>query len=166
MQIAAFTNAGLRANWLVMKTTYDFDRFVAAQDAVYDRVLAELKQGRKASHWMWYIFPQLVGLGRSQTSQFYAIADRDEAAAYLAHPVLGQRLIQCTKLAIHHAADGTEAIFGDVDALKFHSSVTLFSRVKGASPVFEAGLYAFYGGVGDQQTLRMLRIAFIETLDD
>ena len=149
-----------------METTYDFDRFVAAQDAVYDNVLTELDKGRKTSHWMWYVFPQLEGLGRSQTSQFYAIADRDEAAAYLEHPVLGKRLIQCTKLAIKHRADGAEAIFGGVDALKFHSSITLFSRVKGASPVFESALFGFYGGIGDQQTLRMLRIAYIETLDD
>ena len=149
-----------------METTYDFDRFVAAQDAVYDNVLTELEKGRKTSHWMWYVFPQLEGLGRSQTSQFYAIADRDEAAAYLEHPVLGKRLIQCTKLAIKHRADGAEAIFGRVDALKFHSSITLFSRVKGASPVFESALFGFYGGIGDQQTLRMLRLAYIETLDD
>ena len=148
-----------------METHYDFDRFVSAQDAVYDSVLAELDKGRKASHWMWYIFPQLEGLGRSQTSQFYGIADRGEAAAYLAHPVLGKRLIQCTKLAIKHRADGAEAVFGGVDALKFHSSITLFSRVKGASPVFESALFGFFGGIGDQQTLRMLRIAYIESLD-
>ncbi|HHI69813.1 MAG TPA: DUF1810 domain-containing protein [Rhodobacteraceae bacterium] len=148
-----------------METHYDLDRFVKAQDAVYDNVLAELSQGRKASHWMWYVFPQLLGLGHSQTSQFYGLNGRDEATAYLAHPVLGKRLIQCTKLAIKHCADGAEAVFGGVDALKFHSSITLFSRVKGASPVFESALFGFFGGIGDQQTLRMLRIAFIESLD-
>ncbi len=148
-----------------METHYDFDRFVSAQDAVYNNVLAELEKGRKASHWMWYVFPQLEGLGHSQTSQFYGIADRDEAAAYLAHPVLGKRLIQCTKLAIKYRADGAETVFGGVDALKFHSSITLFSRVKGSSPVFESALFGFFGGIGDQQTLRMLRIAYIESLD-
>ena len=148
-----------------MKLAYDFDRFVTAQDAVYADVVAELRAGRKSSHWMWYIFPQLLGLGRSQRSQFYGITDREEAAAYLQHPVLAARLKECTELAIDHAAGGAERLFGQPDDLKFQSSITLFSRVKGADPVFQQALDVFFGGVGDTETLRQLRIAFIESLD-
>lgn len=148
-----------------MKLAYDFNRFVTAQDAVYADVVAELRAGRKSSHWMWYIFPQLLGLGRSQRSQFYGITDREEAAAYLQHPVLAARLKECTELAIDHAAGGAERLFGQPDDLKFQSSITLFSRVKGADPVFQQALDVFFGGVGDTETLRQLRIAFIESLD-
>lgn len=147
-----------------MELAYDFDRFITAQDAVYGDVIAELHSGRKSSHWMWYIFPQLLGLGRSQRSQFFGITDRAEAAAYLQHPVLAARLKECTELAIRHAAGGAELLFGQPDDLKFQSSITLFSRIKGADPVFQQALDAFYGGIGDTETLRMLRIAFIESL--
>ncbi len=147
-----------------MEMTYDFDRFVTAQDAVYDTVLAELKAGRKETHWMWYIFPQIQGLGESQTSAFYAISGKAEAQAYLAHPVLGPRLVACTRAALAHAEKGPRAVFGTPDDLKFQSSLSLFSRAKPCDPVFEAALNGFFGGVACQPTLETLRIAFIESL--
>ncbi len=147
-----------------MDIVFDLDRFISAQEPVYDTALGELRNGRTESQWMWYIFPQIEGLGYSQTSVFYAIGDRTEAAAYLAHPVLGPRLVECTSAALAHAAAGALALFGSPDDLKFHSSITLFSRVKGADPVFSAALDAFFGGIGDEKTLKTLRIAFIESL--
>ena len=148
-----------------MDIQYDFERFVTAQDLVYDTVLRELKNGRKESHWMWYIFPQIEGLGYSETSAFYAITDKDEAKAYLAHPVLGQRLVECTSLALAHAASGASTLFGEQDDRKFQSSISLFSRAKPCDPVFEQALNAFFGGVACQPTLETLRIAYIRSLD-
>ena len=145
---------------------FDFDRFIAAQDAVYASVTRELEQGRKESHWMWYIFPQIDGLGYSQTSMFYALSGKDEAAAYLAHPVLGPRLIECTALACKHAGKGAKHLFGAPDDLKFQSSVSLFSRAKPSHPIFAEALDMFFGGVACQATLETLRIAFIKSLDD
>lgn len=145
---------------------YDFERFVSAQDAIYPQALAELRAGRKSGHWMWFVFPQIAGLGLSQKSMFYAISDRAEAAAYLAHPVLGPRLAECTALANLHAKAGAEALFGQPDDLKFQSSMSLFSRVKTADPIFRHALDVFFGGVGDQNTLEILRIAFIASLDE
>jgi len=147
-----------------MDIQYDFDRFVTAQNAVYKTALAELKAGRKESHWMWYIFPQIEGLGHSQNATFYAISGKEEAKAYLAHPVLGPRLIECTKAALAHAANGAPALFGHPDDLKFQSSLSLFSRAKPCDPVFEAALNAFFGGVACQPTLETLRIAFHKSL--
>jgi uncharacterized protein (DUF1810 family) len=111
---------------------FDLARFVAAQAPVYGDVVAELKAGRKASHWMWFIFPQAAGLGTSAMSVRYAIGSRDEARAYLAHPVLGPRLRECTALVEKLAEGGTlEGIFGAVDAMKFRSSMTLFAEAEG-----------------------------------
>jgi uncharacterized protein (DUF1810 family) len=149
-----------------MDIQYDFDRFVTAQDAVYETALAELKAGRKKSHWMWYIFPQIEGLGVSQTSAFYAISGKDEAKAYLAHPVLGPRLIECTKATLPHADRGGESLFGQPDYIKFQSCLSLFSRAKPCDPVFETALNAFFGGVACQPTLETLRIAFYESLSE
>ncbi len=147
-----------------MDIQYDFDRFVTAQNAVYETVLAELKAGRKETHWMWYIFPQIEGLSHSQTSAFYAISGKAEAAAYLAHPILGQRLVECTKATLPHAPNGALALFGSPDDLKFQSSISLFSRAKPCDPIFEEALNAFFGGVACQPTLKTLRIAFIKSL--
>ncbi len=147
-----------------MDIVFDLDRFVTAQGPVYETAVAELRNGRKEGHWMWYVFPQISGLGVSQTSIFYAIGDREEAAAYLAHPVLGPRLVECTRLALAHADKGAPALFGHPDDLKFQSSLSLFSRVKGADPVFQQALDAFFGGIGDEKTLKILRVAFIESL--
>lgn len=147
-----------------MDIQYDFDRFITAQNAVYETVLAELTSGRKTSHWMWYIFPQIEGLGYSQTSAFYAISGKEEAKAYLGHPVLGARLIECTKAALPHAAGGAAALFGSPDDVKFQSSLSLFSRAKPCDPVFEEALNAFFGGVACQPTLETMRIAFQQSL--
>ena len=108
---------------------HDLARFITAQEAMIDRVRAELRAGRKASHWMWFVFPQIVGLGRSETARFYAIRTQEEAAAYLAHPVLGSRLVECTRLVNAVEGSTAEQIFGQVDAMKFHSCMTLFAHV-------------------------------------
>jgi uncharacterized protein (DUF1810 family) len=135
----------------------DLDRFVTAQDPVFDRVLEELAAGRKRTHWMWFIFPQLAGLGRSDTARFYAIAGLDEARRYLAHPLLGPRLVRCTELVV--AVEGRTAhdIFGSPDDLKFRSSMTLFMQPAGAPAIFAAALDKYFAAEPDQATLALLR---------
>ncbi|MTD99805.1 DUF1810 family protein [Paracoccus sp. YIM 132242] len=122
------------------------DRFTEAQDGPYDIALAELRQGRKQSHWMWFIFPQLRGLGRSAMSHHYGIADLDEARRYLAHPVLGPRLIACAEAVLAHGNLPAERIMGGIDAEKLRSSATLFAAVENAPPVFRRILDTFYDG--------------------
>jgi len=134
----------------------DLTRFVAAQDGVYRQAIAELRAGAKRSHWMWFIFPQIAGLGQSTMSRTYAIADADEARAYLAHPVLGPRLIKATE-AVTAAQGSAEAIFGGIDAVKLRSSMTLFAAVAEAPAPFRAALARFFDGVEDAATLRLLR---------
>ncbi len=130
-------------------------RFVEAQSNSFATALAELRSGRKQSHWMWYVFPQIAGLGRSPTAIFYAIADAGEARAYLAHPLLGPRLIDAVAAAI--AAPGSaEAIFGAVDAMKLRSSLTLFAAVADDPAPFRQGLTRFFGGQDDPATLARL----------
>ena len=131
------------------------DRFVAAQAPVYAAALAELRRGRKTSHWMWFVFPQLAGLGRSETARFYGIAGLAEARAYLAHPVLGPRLGECTVAILGHAGQPADAILGGIDALKLCCSMTLFEAA-GGDPVFAACLDAFHGGHRDPATLQLL----------
>lgn len=133
----------------------DLDRFVAAQASTHDRALAELRAGRKASHWMWFVFPQIAGLGRSDTARFYAIRDRAEARAYLAHPLLGPRLHAATAAAIAAPGDA-EAIFGGIDAIKLRSSMTLFAEAADDPAAFEAALDRFFGGERDPATLALL----------
>lgn len=131
------------------------DRFIAAQDGVHDVAVAELRRGRKASHWMWFVFPQIAGLGRSDMARHYAIRDADEARAYLAHPVLGPRLLEATQAAL--AAPGSaEAIFGGIDAVKLRSSMTLFAAVAPDPAPFAAALARFYDGAPDPATLALL----------
>ena len=120
------------------------DRFVEAQQDSYPVALSELRQGRKQSHWMWFIFPQLRGLGRSEMSHFYGIADLDEATRYLAHPVLGPRLVECAGAVLTHRGRPAEAIMGPVDAGKLRSSATLFGAVGGAPDVFDRILAEFF----------------------
>lgn len=120
------------------------DRFLAAQEGSHDRALAELRRGTKTSHWMWFVFPQLRGLGRSAAAQFYGIVDRDEAARYLAHPVLGARLRDCAAAMLLHAGRPAEAILGPVDALKLRSSATLFAAVDARAGPFERLLATFF----------------------
>lgn len=136
--------------------TFDLERFVRAQDPVYPAVLAELGAGRKRTHWMWFVFPQLAGLGRSSTAQHYAISGLAEARAYLAHPVLGPRLRECAQLALRHADRAPDAIFAYPDDLKFHSSMTLFAVADPDDPVFAACLDRFFAGVRDAATLDLL----------
>lgn len=136
---------------------FDLERFVTAQAGVHDGVLAELRAGRKTGHWIWFVFPQLAGLGRSQTSRFYAIASLEEAGAYLAHPVLGPRLLACVDAVLGlPAAVGAVDIFGELDARKVHSSMTLFGRAAPDEPRFSAMLRRCYGGVTDEATDALL----------
>jgi uncharacterized protein (DUF1810 family) len=139
-----------------MKTedAYDLQRFVAAQDAggTYDRATAELRAGRKTSHWMWFVFPQVVGLGYSPASRTYAISSLDEARAYVAHPVLGARLIECATILAGLPGRTAEQIFGEVDALKLRSCITLFIRAAPGEPVFRQVLDQYFGGEPDSAT--------------
>ena len=150
-------------------TAYDLERFVQAQASVYSAVVRELGEGRKTSHWMWFVFPQVAGLGHSFMSERYAISSLDEARAYLAHPVLGPRLRECTRLvleggAVETGADATsgsrgrtaEEIFGPIDAMKLRSSMTLFHRVAPNEPAFLEVLNRFFGGQPDGATDRRL----------
>lgn len=134
-----------------MADRFNLKRFVDAQDRIYPRVLAELRAGRKQSHWMWYVFPQIAGLGLSAMSQTYAIASLDEAQAYLAHPVLGARLRECTGCVVDAKASSAEAIFGAVDAQKLFSSMTLFARA--GEPLCRAALDRYFEGREDEATL-------------
>jgi uncharacterized protein (DUF1810 family) len=134
---------------------FDLQRFVDAQTPVYPRVLVELRQGRKQSHWMWFIFPQLAGLGHRAMARRFALRSRDEALAYLGHAVLGPRLRECTALV--NAVEGRtiQEIFGSPDDLKFGSSMTLFAAIS-SEPEFAAAIAKFYGGTPDQKTLELL----------
>ena len=133
---------------------YDLQRFVAAQDAggTYRRATAELRDGRKDSHWMWFVFPQIAGLGYSQVSRTYAISSLAEASAYLAHPVLGPRLTECAAILAGLRDRTAEQIFGEVDALKLRSSMTLFMRAAPGEPVFRQVLDRYFGGETDSAT--------------
>jgi uncharacterized protein (DUF1810 family) len=133
----------------------NLDRFVTAQVDSWDQALAELKAGRKRSHWMWWIFPQIAGLGRSETARHYAIASLDEARAYLAHPVLGPRLAEAASALLAHRGKSAEAIMGGIDAVKLRSSLTLFLAA-GGPPVLADVLDAFFAGERDGKTIRLL----------
>ncbi|WP_299291843.1 DUF1810 domain-containing protein [uncultured Mucilaginibacter sp.] len=132
-------------------------RFLDAQKRDYQTALAEIKNGRKRSHWMWYIFPQVQGLGFSETSKFYAIHDLKEAEAFLNHPILGSRLIQICEALIEQKSNNANQIFGSPDDVKLKSSMTLFAAVPNANPVFQAVLEKFFGGTKDTQTLRIIQ---------
>ena len=136
--------------------TDPLDRFVHAQAHDYAQALQELRDGRKRTHWIWYVLPQLRDLGRSQMAREYGIADRSEAAAYMAHPLLGARLIECVDALLAHAGQCPEDILGEVDALKFRSCLTLFAEVAPDEPCFRAALAAFYDGRPDDATLQLL----------
>ncbi len=137
---------------------YDLQRFVAAQDGggSYDRALAELRQGRKVSHWMWFVFPQIAGLGYSATSRRYAISSLDEARAYLRHPVLGPRLADCARILTGREDGDAARIFGGLDAQKLRSSMTLFLRADPAEPLFGQVLAQYFDGEPDPATDRLL----------
>ena len=131
-------------------------RFVAAQDAVWPQVEAELAAGAKRTHWMWFVFPQLAGLGRSETARFFALSSAEEARAYLAHPVLGPRLRRGVELMLTHEGRDPAAILGGIDAAKLRSCLTLFAQAAPGEPSFARALAAFYGGP-DPRTLELLR---------
>jgi len=137
---------------------HDLERFVAAQDAhgTYDQALAELRAGRKTSHWMWFVFPQIAGLGRSGMARQYAIADLDEARAYVAHPVLGPRLVTAAESVITHRDRTAEQILGGIDAVKLRSSMTLFAQAAPDQPIFRIVLDRLFGGEEDPATLERL----------
>jgi uncharacterized protein (DUF1810 family) len=139
-----------------MDDPYDLNRFLTAQAPVIAQAEAELRAGKKRSHWMWFVFPQIAGLGRSAMAQRYAIASLDEARAYLANDVLGARLKECAALVV--AVEGRSAgeIFGTPDDLKFHSSMTLFARAAPEEPVFKQALQKYFGGGEDQATLERI----------
>jgi uncharacterized protein (DUF1810 family) len=138
---------------------FDLERFVTAQEPVFETVLAELRAGRKRSHWMWYIFPQLAGLGRSSTARFYGISSVDEARSYLAHPVLGPRLDLCTRIVLASESPSLHAIFGSPDDLKFRSCMTLFSlAADDLDNPFRQALDRWCSGQPDEQTLALIGI--------
>ncbi|QDZ29376.1 DUF1810 domain-containing protein [Noviherbaspirillum sp. UKPF54] len=139
-----------------MHDQYHLQRFVDAQQPVYDDVRAELRAGRKRSHWMWFIFPQIAGLGHSAMAQRYAISSLDEARAYLAHPVLGPRLRECSAIVAALEGRSADAIFPYPDDLKFHSSMTLFAQAEGGDSAFDACLRKYFGGEPDRATLDRL----------
>lgn len=142
---------------MVHADPYDLDRFVIAQAPVYDMALAELIGGRKLTHWMWFIFPQLRGLGRSATAQQFGIDTLEEARAYLAHPVLGSRLRECVNAVLDCGETSLHAIFGSPDDMKFRSSMTLYAiAARGDGEIFETALSRFCDGRKDEQTLALL----------
>jgi uncharacterized protein (DUF1810 family) len=143
-----------------MKThdQYDLNRFVAAQDTdgIYDLALEELRRGRKTSHWMWFVFPQVAGLGHSAMSQKFSLSSLEEAKAYLEHPVLGPRLNECTEVVAESIGESAEQIFGTVDAQKLQSSMTLFMRAAADEPHFKQVLQVYFDGEPDAATDRLL----------
>ena len=140
-----------------MSDPHDLERFVAAQRPSYARALAELRAGEKATHWIWYVFPQVAGLGKSATAQRFAIKSLEEASAYLVHPVLGPRLRECCETILPHAGAKTaHAILGSPDDMKLCSSMTLFERAAAEPRPFAEVLDAFYGGARDGETLKRL----------
>ncbi len=141
-----------------MDDPYDLERFVAAQDAggVFETALAELRRGRKTSHWIWFVFPQIAGLGQSPTSRRYAISSLAEAQAYLRHPVLGPRLMAAARVLTERPGGDAAGIFGGLDAQKLRSSMTLFHRAGPDEPLFSQVLAQYFGGQPDPATDRLL----------
>jgi uncharacterized protein (DUF1810 family) len=138
---------------------FDLERFVTAQDqgGTYAAAVAELRAGRKRSHWMWFVFPQIAGLGQSPISRRYAISSLAEAQAYLGHEVLGPRLVECARIVCAVHAPSAEDIFGGIDAMKLRSSMTLFARADPSNPVFGEVLDAYFDGAPDEATQRLIR---------
>jgi uncharacterized protein (DUF1810 family) len=135
---------------------YNLQRFLDAQQRDYESALAELRAGRKRTHWIWYILPQFAGLGTSHMSSFYGIRSSAEAAAYLAHPILGPRLRECVAVLNSHQGLSAEQILGDIDAMKFKSSATLFAALEGPESVFGQALARFFSGDRDERTRELL----------
>lgn len=140
-----------------MDHDYNLQRFIDAQEPVLAGVIAELRRGRKHGHWIWFIFPQLKGLGHSANSEFFGIASLQEASAYLQHPTLGPRLIECTQLVNAIEERSAEDIFGEIDALKFRSSMTLFAQASENGQIFAEALKKYFAGELDPLTTDRLR---------
>jgi uncharacterized protein (DUF1810 family) len=134
---------------------FDLERFIDAQSGVYETALAEVTSGAKRSHWMWFVYPQIAGLGHSRMAQHYAIGSLDEAKAYLAHPILGARYRECVGALQDLGPTTAEAVFGTVDAMKLRSSLTLFAEAN-PSPLFDAAIDRWFGGEKDEETLRII----------
>jgi uncharacterized protein (DUF1810 family) len=139
-----------------VSSAFDLERFVSAQEPVIVQVYRELRQGRKQTHWMWFVFPQLAGLGHSAMAQRYAIASLAEAQAYLRHPVLGKRLIELTEIVNQASGRTVHQIFGSPDDMKFHSSMTLFAAASPATPAFDQALLKYFSGQRDGLTAERL----------
>jgi uncharacterized protein (DUF1810 family) len=141
-----------------MSDPFSLHRFIAAQDAgaTYDTALAELRAGRKVSHWMWFVFPQIAGLGRSATAERYSITSLAEARAYLHDPILGTRLLEATRAVAELSGSTANEIFGSTDATKLRSSMTLFARAAPDEPLFQRVLDRYFDGIADEQTDRLL----------
>jgi len=139
-----------------MKDPNNLQRFVEAQDPVFEQVCLELREGRKQGHWMWFIFPQIKGLGRTQTANWFAISSQEEAVAYMEHPILGPRLRECTRLVTLVEGRSADKIFGGLDAVKFRSSMTLFANATCDNKVFKDALQKYFGGELDPLTLERL----------
>ena len=140
-----------------MDPAASLDRFVAAQDGgAYDQALRELRAGRKQGHWVWFVLPQIAGLGHSENARYYALSGLDDARAYLGHPVLGPRLLECARVLAASPAPDPEQVLGHVDALKLRSCMTLFAAAAPEEPVFAQVLDRWYGGEPDAETLRRL----------
>jgi len=137
--------------------TYDLQRFLSAQETTYDSALAEIKRGRKTSHWMWFIFPQLAGLGLSEMNRRYAISSIGEATAYLQHPILSERLREISLAVLQNRVADAHAIFGSPDERKLRSCMTLFAAIPDTNPVFQQVLDRFYQGSPDMRTLELLK---------
>ncbi|ROM83080.1 calpastatin [Pseudomonas brassicacearum] len=140
-----------------MHDPFNLSRFVEAQRPLFDRVMDELRAGRKTSHWMWFVFPQLRGLGHSEMADRFAISTLDEAQAYLEHDLLGPRLEQCVRTVLEHRGMSAKQIFGSPDDLKFRSCITLFMRAQAGSALYQQALDQFYSGEPDRRTLLLLR---------
>ena len=136
--------------------SFNLKRFIEAQNRCYSNVQKELTQGKKVSHWIWFIFPQIDGLGRSQTAKKYAIKSLEEAQAYLEDPLLGERLIECTRLLMRIENSSAQKIFGFPDYLKFHSSMTLFANLDQSPEIFKNALLKFFDGVADKNSINIL----------
>ena len=136
--------------------SFNLERFVDAQNSSYDQVCDELRAGHKRSHWIWFIFPQMRGLGHSEMAHFFGISSRQEARAYLEHPVLGARLRECTGLVVGVNGRSVDQIFGYPDNLKFHSSMSLFASIAPDEPVFQQALQKYFGGELDPNTVALL----------
>jgi uncharacterized protein (DUF1810 family) len=140
-----------------MQDPFNLDRFIEAQEPIYPRVVEELRRGCKTSHWMWFIFPQLKGLGRSSIAERYGITSVAEAQAYLQHPTLGARLIECTSLVNGIVGRSAAEIFGGIDRIKFRSSMTLFAEAAAGDHAFQEALSKYFQGEPDRLTLEMLQ---------